>query len=299
MTLTSINTIKDLFARHGFAFSKSLGQNFLINPSVCPRIVSVGNDAPGVPSDKLRAEGVTPYGFEIGAGVGVLTKELAKTCKKVICVEIDETLKPILTETLADCPNVEIIWGDVLKLDLKRLFAEKFPENAEIICCANLPYYITSPVIMRLLEERLPLKSITVMVQKEAAVRLCAPPGTRDCGAVSVAVRYYSTPKKLFDVSRGSFMPAPNVDSAVIRLDVHGVGGDVLIAPHEETAFFKIVRAAFSQRRKQLVNPLSSVLGLQKETVKTALSAIGQSPTARAEELTLEDFINLYRELKL
>jgi len=312
MNLTSINTIKDLFARHGFAFTKSLGQNFLINPSVCPRIVEASTTPPPTAAP-LQGGELGRFALEIGAGVGVLTKELAKTCEKVICVEIDETLKPILAETLADCPNVEIIWGDVLKLDLKRLFAEKFnvgdgvpgvPQSEpmpEIICCANLPYYITSPVIMRLLEERLPLKSITVMVQKEAAVRLCAAPGTRDCGAVSVAVRYYSTPKKLFDVSRGSFMPAPNVDSAVIRLDVHGVGARIARPQNEiqdEKFFFRIVRAAFSQRRKQLVNPLSSELGLQKETVKTALSAIGQSPTARAEELTLEDFIKLYRELK-
>ncbi|MDR2559565.1 MAG: 16S rRNA (adenine(1518)-N(6)/adenine(1519)-N(6))-dimethyltransferase RsmA [Oscillospiraceae bacterium] len=302
MNLTNINTIKDLFARHGFSFTKPLGQNFLINPSVCPRITKAAT----APSGKEgRREGL--YAFEIGAGIGVLTKELAKICKKVICVEIDESLKPILAETLAGCPNVEIIWGDVLKLDLKRLFKEKFnvpavcssAEENEIIVCANLPYYITSPVIMRLLEERLPLKSITVMVQKEAAVRLCAPPGTRDCGAVSAAVRYYSTPKKLFDVSRGSFMPAPNVDSAVIHLDVRNAGDDVLGVPQSDEAFFfRIIRASFSQRRKQLANPLSSELGLQKEAIKNALSAIGLKPTSRAEELTLEDFAELYKIVK-
>ncbi|MDR2532433.1 MAG: 16S rRNA (adenine(1518)-N(6)/adenine(1519)-N(6))-dimethyltransferase RsmA [Oscillospiraceae bacterium] len=285
MNLTSVKIIKDLLARHGFSFSKSLGQNFLINPAICPKIVSGGR----------HLTDIAPCGFEIGAGIGVLTKELAKTCKKVICVEIDRTLKPILDETLADCPNVEIVWGDVLKLDLQRLFAEKFDADAEIICCANLPYYITSPVIMRLLEERLPLKSITVMVQKEAAVRLCAPPGTRNCGAVSAAVRYYSEPKKLFDVSRGSFMPAPNVDSAVIRLDIYAEKrADV----EDETLFFRIVRAAFSQRRKQLVNPVSAELKLSKETVKAALIACGLNPAARAEELTLEDFIGVFKELK-
>ncbi|MCL2698290.1 MAG: 16S rRNA (adenine(1518)-N(6)/adenine(1519)-N(6))-dimethyltransferase RsmA [Oscillospiraceae bacterium] len=287
MNLTNINTIKGLFARHGFSFTKSLGQNFLINPSVCPKIV---------PTRKGL------HAFEIGAGVGVLTRELAKVCEKVICVEIDESLKPILAETLADCPNVEMIWGDVLKLDLKRLFAERFPENAEAVCCANLPYYITSPVIMRLLEERLPLESITVMVQKEAAVRLCAPPGTRDCGAVSVAVRYYAEPRKLFDVPRGSFMPAPNVDSAVIRLTVNsvtrlGAHGERRADVEDEQFFFRIVRAAFSQRRKQLVNPLSTELGLQKEEIKNALSAVGVEPTARAENLTLENYISLYSRL--
>ena len=231
------------------------------------------------------------FAFEIGAGIGVLTKELAKVCKKVVCVEIDETLKPILDETLADCPNVEIVWGDIMKLDLKQLFIEKFNQNNEVICCANLPYYITSPVIMRLLEERLPLASITVMVQKEAAVRLCAPPGTRDCGAVSVAVRYYSEPKKLFDVSRGSFIPSPNVDSAVIRLDVRSEKRHDIA---DEAVFFRLVRAAFSQRRKQLVNPVSAASKQPKEAVKAALAACGLKITARAEELTLEEFINLY-----
>jgi 16S rRNA (adenine1518-N6/adenine1519-N6)-dimethyltransferase len=301
MNLTNINTIKELFARHGFSFTKSLGQNFLINPSVAPKML---------PTQKGL------FALEIGAGIGVLTKELAKVCEKVVCIEIDRGLEPILAETLADCPNVKIIWGDVLKLDLKKIFVENFGGSVEnnlqkdVVCCANLPYYITSPVIMRLLEERLPLSSITVMVQKEAAVRLCAAPGTRECGAVSVAVRYFAEPKKLFDVSRGSFMPAPNVDSAVIRLDVRDVGaiinrpclqsGRLLTAPtvDDEQLFFRIVRGSFSQRRKQLANPLSAELGLQKEAVKTALEAVGLKPTARAEELTMEEFAGLYRELR-
>jgi 16S rRNA (adenine1518-N6/adenine1519-N6)-dimethyltransferase len=279
MNLTSIKTIKELLTRHGFTFSKSLGQNFLINPAVCSKITSVSEN----------------YAFEIGAGIGVLTKELAKTHKKVVCIEIDRSLEPILAETLAEYPNVEIIWGDVMKLDLKKILEEKFGKDSEIVCCANLPYYITSPVIMRLLEERLPLKSITVMVQKEAAVRLCALPGTRDCGAVSVAVRYYSTPKKLFNVSRNSFIPAPNVDSSVIRLEVHGEKRTDI---KDESYFFKIVRAAFSQRRKQLVNPLSGELNIPKETIKSALETCGLNPAARAEELTLENYFALYKELK-
>lgn len=232
--------------------------------------------------------------IEIGAGVGVLTRELSKTAEKVIVIEIDEGLKPILAETLEDCPNVEIIWGDALKADLNAIIAEKLA-GLEVSVCANLPYYITSPVIMRLLEERLPLKSITVMVQKEAAERLCALPGTRECGAVSVAVRYYSKPKKLFEVSRGSFLPAPKVDSAVIRLDIRGeTQNDVT----DEKLFFKIVKAAFSQRRKQLANPVSAELGLSKETIKTALSDCGLKPEARAEELTLENFIKFYQYIK-
>ena len=290
MNLTSINTIKSLLARHGFSFSKSLGQNFLINPSVCPKMLPpVGGDAHGAPL--IPQETVA---LEIGAGIGVLTKELAKACKKVICIEIDAGLKPILDETLSDYKNIEIIWGDVLKLDLKQLFAEKFNPNDQIICCANLPYYITSPVIMRLLEERLPLKSITVMVQKEAALRLCATPGTRECGAVSIAVRYYSRPRKLFDVSRNSFMPAPNVDSSVIELLIRGEKREDIT---DEAAFFRLVRAAFSQRRKQLANPVSAELKIPKEAVKSALSACGLNTSARAEELTLEEFILLYKEL--
>lgn len=282
MNLTSPKTIKDLLARHGFSFTKSLGQNFLINPTICPRMI---------PTESVGGTSPRPFALEVGAGVGVLTRELSKACQKVICVEIDRSLEPILAETLADCPNVEIIWGDVLKLDLKRLFAEKFDVDSEIICCANLPYYITSPVIMRLLEERLPLKSLTVMVQKEAAARLCAAPGTRDCGSVSAAVRYYSDPKKLFDVSRGSFLPAPNVDSAVIRLDVHG---ERRFDVQDEALFFRIIRAAFSQRRKQLVNPVSAEFCQPKEVVKAFLP----NPSARAEELTLNDFVNLYKEIK-
>jgi len=286
MNLTSIKTIKDLLYRHGFSFSKSLGQNFLINPSVCPRI------APPLPD--LRDCSALPSAFEIGAGIGVLTKELAKTCRKVVCVEIDQKLKPVLDETLSGCENAEIIWDDVMKIDLRRLFAEKFEKGEEIVCCANLPYYITSPVIMRLLEERLPLKSITVMVQKEAAERLCAPPGTRGCGAVSIAVRWYSEPKKLFDVSCGSFMPAPKVNSSVIRLDVREKMRDDIT---DEKLFFQVVRAAFSQRRKQLANPLSGQFGLPKEKVRRALETCGINPAARAEELTLEEYILFFKEI--
>ncbi|MCL2108109.1 MAG: 16S rRNA (adenine(1518)-N(6)/adenine(1519)-N(6))-dimethyltransferase RsmA [Oscillospiraceae bacterium] len=282
MILTSPKIIKELLARHGFTLSKSLGQNFLINPTVCPRMAA-GCEGKGV--------------IEIGAGAGVLTRELAKVAAKVVVVEIDRGLKPVLDETLADCPNVEIVWGDILKIDLAALIREKFhisPKH-EINVCANLPYYITSPVIMRLLEERLPISAITVMVQKEAATRLCALPGTRDCGAVSVAVRYYSTPERLFEVSRNSFLPAPKVDSAVLRLTVHTE------TKHEnldEQLFFRIVKAAFSQRRKQLANPVSAALHLEKGAVKAALAACGLSPEARAEEVGLGGFVGVCRELK-
>ncbi len=279
--LSNIGTIKDILNRHGFAFSKSLGQNFLINPSVCPRIAEEGNARKG-------------FGIiEIGTGIGVLTAELAKRADKVVAVEIDTRLEPVLKETLAEFSNVQVIYQDVLKVDLRELIAQEFA-GLEVAVCANLPYYITSPIIMSLLEARLPIKSITVMVQKEAAVRICAEPGTRDVGAVSLTVRYFSTPKLLFHVSRGSFMPAPNVDSCVIRLDVKEKTPEQV---RDEKFFFRLVRAGFSQRRKTLVNPVSSGLGVSKETVREALEELNIKPTVRAEELTMEQFILLSNRL--
>ena len=274
MELTNIGVIKDLFERHGFSFTKSLGQNFLINPAVCPKIAELGGAKPGV------------CALEIGTGVGVLTKELAECCDKVIAVEIDTSLKPILEETLADYDNVEIVFANVMETDLAALLAEK-AGGMETVVCANLPYYITSPVIMRVLESRLPISAMTVMVQKEAADRICAKPGTRDCGAISCAVSYYSEPKLLFKVGRGSFMPSPNVDSAVIRLDVKPAAD---IPAEEERLLFRIIRASFSQRRKQVANPLSSELHLSKAELSALMESCGIKPTARAEELTLEDF---------
>lgn len=277
MELTNIGVIRDLFERHGFSFTKSLGQNFLVNPAVCPKIAEMGGAKPGV------------CALEIGTGVGVLTKELAERCDRVIAVEIDASLKPILEETLADYDNVEIVFADVMETDLAALLAEK-AAGMEVVVCANLPYYITSPVIMRVLESRLPVSAMTVMVQKEAADRICAKPGTRDCGAISCAVSYYSEPKLLFRVGRGSFMPSPNVDSAVIRLDVKPHSGRT---PEEEKLLFRIIRAAFSQRRKQIANPLSAELGISKADLAGLMQSCGIKPTARAEELTLEDFERL------
>lgn len=277
MQLTNIGVIKDLFERHGFSFTKSLGQNFLINPSVCPKIAEMGGCKSGV------------CALEIGTGVGVLTQELAKRCDKVVAVEIDTGLKPILEETLAEYDNVEVVFADVMETDLKALIAEKFGDS-EVVVCANLPYYITSPVIMRVLEERLPVKALTVMVQKEAADRICAKPGTRDCGALSCGVSYYSEPKLLFKVNRGSFMPSPNVDSAVIRLDITDDNG---LDVKDEKLFFRIVKAAFSQRRKQMINPISAELGIPKAELAELFGDVGIKQTARAEELTLKNFAAL------
>ncbi len=274
MQLTNIGVIKDLFERHGFSFTKSLGQNFLINPSVCPKIAELGGCKSGV------------CALEIGTGVGVLTQELAKRCDKVVAVEIDTGLKPILDETLAEFDNVEVVFADVMETDLKALIAEKFGDS-EVVVCANLPYYITSPVIMRVLEEKLPVTALTVMVQKEAADRICAAPGTRDCGALSCGVSYYSEPKLLFKVGRGSFMPSPNVDSAVIRLDIKRDNG---LDVSDEKMFFRIIRAAFSQRRKQIINPLSGELGISKQELADIFAKSGIKQTARAEELTLGDY---------
>lgn len=272
--LTNINVIKDILNRHGFTFSKSLGQNFLINPSVCPKIAEMGSAAKGW--------GV----LEIGAGIGVLTHELAKRADKVAVVEIDSRLIPILNETLSEHDNINIINEDVMKADLKKIIAENFP-GLKVAVCANLPYYITSPVIMMLLESRLPIESVTVMVQKEAGKRICAEMGTRDAGAVTAAVRYYSEPKMLFEVSRGSFLPSPNVDSCVIRLDIRKAPA---VSPVNEKFFFRTVRGAFSQRRKNLANSLSSALNIPKEQVAAAIKSAGLPENIRPEQLKLEDF---------
>ena len=274
-------TIKEVLGRHGFRFSKALGQNFLIDPRVCPRMAAESGAA--------ECAGA----IEVGPGLGVLTYELAQVAKKVVAIELDQRLFPVLGETLADCPNVELVQGDVLKLDLHALIQEKFG-GQEVCVCANLPYYITSPVIMGLLEGGLPLKSITVMVQKEAAERICAQPGQRACGAVSVSVHYHSRPQVLFGVSRGSFLPPPNVDSAVIRLDLRRKP-PVQVA--DEGWFFRVSRAAFAQRRKTAANSISASLGLPKAQVEAALGAAGIPANARAEQLSLEQFAALANAL--
>lgn len=278
--LTNLGTIREIMDRFGFTFSKSLGQNFIVNPSVCPRIAELGGAGPET--------GV----LEIGAGFGVLTNELASRAKKVAVVELDSRLLPVLEYTLAEHQNVVVRNQDILKTDLPALLEEEFP-GMEVVICANLPYYITSPILMTLLESRLPVKAITVMVQKEAGERLCAPMPSRACGAVTAAVRYYSEPRVLFPVSRGSFYPAPNVDSMVVRLDVRD---RLSLEGEEERRLFRVVRAAFGQRRKTLSNTLASGLGLPKEAVAAAIASAGLKPSARPEELSLEQFVTLSRQ---
>ncbi len=279
--LSDISVVKDLLNRHGFKFSKALGQNFLINPTVCPRM-----------ADACGADENTGV-IEVGPGFGVLTAELAKKAKKVVSVELDERLLPVLDETLAEFDNVEVINSDVLKVDLHKLIEKKFG-GMKVAVCANLPYYITSPVIMHLLESKLPVENITVMVQKEAAQRLCAPVGSRDAGAVTVAVDYYADAEKIFDVSAGSFMPAPKVDSSVIRLNVRK---QPPIELNDEKLFFRMVKAVFAQRRKTAANSISSGMSLSKETVYKAIEAAGYSENVRAESFTLDELATLANEI--
>ena len=277
MNLSDINTVRSLLQKNGFTFKKSLGQNFLINPDVCPAMADAACD---------KDTGV----IEIGPGIGVLTAELSKRAKRVIAIELDERLKKILPVTLADCDNTEIIYGDVLKTDLKALIAEKFSDCTRVAVCANLPYYITSPIVMSLLESKLPIDSITVMVQKEAAERLCAKVGTREAGAVSAAVSYYAEPEILFGVSKDSFMPPPKVDSAVIQLHIRE---NPPLKVLDEAKFFRLIRASFAQRRKTLVNTVSNTAGIDKESIKKALAQLGLSETVRGERLTLEELAEL------
>lgn len=282
MNLTNIKTIKEIMSRHGFSFSKGLGQNFIINPEICPKIAEYGNARKG-------------FGIlEIGTGVGVLTAELAKRADKVTAIEIDKRLLPVLDETLAEFNNIKIINQDVMKADLQKIIAEEF-KGLKVAVCANLPYYITSPVIMLLLESRLPIESITLMVQKEAGQRLCAEVGTRDSGAITVGVNYYGTAKQLFNVSRGNFMPSPNVDSVVIRIDINQ---NYRLEPDGEKFFFKIVKAGFSQRRKTLANTLSSQLGISKEIVYSTLKELELSESIRIESMNMKQLIDFSEKLR-
>ncbi len=279
--LTDIAYVRDLCARHGFTLSKGFGQNFIVNPGVCPKIV--------------EAAGIGPeWGvLEVGPGIGVLTRELARRADRVVAVEVDNRLPPLLAETLAGYDNVEIVMQDILKVDIAALIREKFA-GMPVAVCANLPYYITSPILMRLLEEKLPIRQITVMVQKEAAERICAAPGTRQAGAISYAVAYYAKPQVLFSVQPGSFYPPPKVTSAVIRLEVHP---EPPVPVPDEAAYFRLVRAAFGQRRKTAANAISAGLGLPKAQVTAAMEQAGLPATARPEQLTLEQFAALSRAL--
>ncbi len=279
--LSDINQIKSLLSRHGFSFSKALGQNFIIDADVCPDMAdaAVPNNSYGV--------------IEIGPGIGVLTVELAKRAKKVISVELDTRLLPILDETLSDYDNVKIINSDVMKLNLHKVIEEEFA-GMPVVVCANLPYYITSPIIMMLLESKLPIESVTVMVQAEAADRLCAPVGTRDAGAVTVAVNFYADAEELFFVPREAFMPSPKVDSKVMRLKVRETASFDI---KNEKAFFSMVKGAFSMRRKTIMNSIPAGINTSKEKLESILDELGLSKTARIEQLTMDELIEIYNRL--
>ena len=273
MKLTDIGTVKELMGEN--AFKKQFGQNFLISESVPRRIAESG-----------YAEGV----LEIGPGIGTLTRELCAVANKVVAVEIDTTLLPILEKTLADFDNVTVINNDVMKVDIASLVAEKFADCKEVAVCANLPYYITSPVLMKLLESKVGFTSITVMVQKEVATRLAAPAGHETYGALTAAVSYYASVKKLFDVPAGCFMPKPKVDSAVVKLTLYK---EPPVDCNEET-LFKVIKGAFAQRRKTLVNSLSTVIGhIPKSELATIITSCGFAEGVRGETLDIAAFAKI------
>ena len=276
--LTDINTVKKLLSAAGFTFSKALGQNFITDAAVCPKMAALSGIGP--------EDGV----IEIGPGVGVLTVELAKCAKTVVSIELDRRLLPILAKTLDGRTNVFVENADVMKTDLKALAQTYFAPGQKLHVCANLPYYITSPVLMRLLECGVPFETLTLMVQKEAAERICARLGQRDAGALTAAVEYYAEAETLFTVPASSFTPPPKVNSAVIRLTRRDAPP---VHTENEEYFFKTVRAAFLQRRKTAVNSLAAGLGLPKERVAEALERLGYPPAVRAEEIDMPRFAAL------
>jgi len=278
--LYSPKYVKEILSKYGFEFSKSLGQNFLIDGNIIRKIAEKAN---------ITGE---DYILEIGPGIGTLTEELAQRAKKVVAIELDKNLMPILDETLGEYKNVEIINGDVLKVDLKRIIEEKL-DNGPVKVVANLPYYVTTPIITKLLESNLNLDSIIVMVQKEVAERMKAKPGSKDYGSLSVYVNFFSIPEIIIHVPKTVFMPQPKVDSAVIKLDIKKNLPDI-----DRDKFFRVIRAAFSKRRKTLLNSLSSYgFDIDKETIRETLENININPEIRAENLSVEDFIKISETL--
>lgn len=277
MNLCDRNEIQELLRRHGFRFSKSMGQNFLIESWV-PEDIAAASGAD-------RQTGV----LEIGPGIGPLTAELAQRAGKVVSVELDRSLLPILAETMAEHPNVEIVPGDVMKLDLNALIAEKF-QGLRPIVCANLPYNITTPVLTKFVETPA-IETVTVLIQKEVAQRLAAPQGSADGGAFSLYLQYYMETSYLFDVPREKFLPSPKVTSAVLRC-VRREKPPVEVA--DEAFFFKVIKGAFLLRRKTLANSLSAALpGMDKTDIAAAIAACGLPAAVRGEALTLADFAAL------
>ncbi|WIV12305.1 16S rRNA (adenine(1518)-N(6)/adenine(1519)-N(6))-dimethyltransferase RsmA [Proteiniborus sp. MB09-C3] len=279
--LYSPAVVKKIIEKHGFRFSKSLGQNFLIDGNIIDRIIEGANIK--------ESDGI----IEVGPGIGTLTQKLCESAGKVVAIELDNNLLQILEETLGSYDNVEVIHGDVLKVDLNQLIKEKL-EDRTVKVVANLPYYITTPIIMKLLEENLNIDKIVVMVQKEVAHRMKAVPGNKDYGALSIAVQYYSKPEIIVDVPKNVFMPRPNVDSAVIMLDVYN---EPVIKVKDEKLFFNVVKAAFGKRRKTLLNALTSGIGLKKEEIEIILEKCSIDPVRRGETLDSTEFAGIADEI--
>ena len=277
------NTIQFL-QDHGISAKKRYGQNFLIEPRVLKKII----EGAGITKEDTI--------LEIGPGIGTMTQALCEAAGRVIAVEIDRDMIPLLEENLAGYDNYEIINDDILKVDLGALAESAFSENAgRFKVVANLPYYITTPIIMGLLEQKLPLESITVMVQKEVAERMQAQPGTKDYGALTLAVQYYTEAEIIANVPSNCFVPRPNVDSAVIRLKLHE---ERPVQPQDEAKMFRVIKASFAQRRKTLVNglkndPALQAEGIDRERIEAAFSQMGLDPNVRGERLTLEEFARL------
>ncbi|MBO8178316.1 MAG: 16S rRNA (adenine(1518)-N(6)/adenine(1519)-N(6))-dimethyltransferase RsmA [Bacillus sp. (in: Bacteria)] len=275
------NRTKEILQKYGFSFKKSLGQNFLIDPNILRKITDAAN---------LTQESGA---IEIGPGIGALTEHLARACKKVVAFEIDQRLLPILNETLAPYSNVDIIHSDVLKANVKEIIHERMAGIEDIMVVANLPYYVTTPIIMKLLTDNLPIRGLVVMLQKEVADRMTARPGTKDYGSLSIAVQYYTDVEIVMNVPKTVFVPQPNVDSAVIRLTRRSTPRAVV---KDESFFFQVTKASFAQRRKTIFNNLSSQLPSGKEKKEAILAALEQAnidPKRRGETLTIEEFARL------
>lgn len=276
MELTSPKIIKQIAADYGFVFKKGLGQNFLTSGKILEEIAEAAEiDDGGV--------------IEIGPGFGVLTNELCKTAKKVVALEIDERLIPILSDTMAEYDNLKVINKDCLKIDMRALIEEEFGGET-ISIAANLPYYITTPIITSLIEAKLPIKNMVVMVQKEVAERIQAKPSTKDYGALSILCQYYTDPEIVTIVPAGLFVPPPKVDSAVLKMRFLD---EPRVKVNDESVFFRTVKAAFSQRRKTLLNCLASNFPLGKEKLSEIMESVGIDPRRRGETLSLEEFASL------
>ncbi|WP_391558655.1 16S rRNA (adenine(1518)-N(6)/adenine(1519)-N(6))-dimethyltransferase RsmA [Robertmurraya sp.] len=272
---------QEILKKFGFSFKKSLGQNFLIDTNILKRIVDHANL-----TEKSGA-------IEIGPGIGALTEQLARNSEKVVAFEIDQRLLPILKETLAPYPNTTIIHEDVLKANVKEVIGEQFTGIEDIMVVANLPYYVTTPIIMKLLEEKLPIRGIVCMLQKEVADRIAAKPGGKEYGSLSIAVQYYTEAETVMVVPKTVFMPQPNVDSAVIRLTVRE---EPAVKVRNEDFFFQVTRASFAQRRKTILNNLTSQLPdgkIKKDKILQALEKAEIEPSRRGETLSIAEFAQL------